>query len=209
MIFRSRKGAQCRQAATTGLGAVRDLTVGTSGSRTFGLNIFLLKALAPARSLPDSERCQGCAKSPQLDCRGFGWYASGSPDCIRGSQLFSSQSPEAANRYARAGAVGVCPWRCPQSGSCRAFMGPVQQAIIVLRSNCERFLPRFGVKSIRSFSRRPRISIGAGRVGCGCVLLLEAGIGRSSIGHTGRLVTRSKTRSRFHEARLSRLEAPT
>jgi len=50
---------------------VRHLTVGASGSWTFGLNIFHRKAFAPAGSLPDRRRCQNCAKSPQLDCRGF------------------------------------------------------------------------------------------------------------------------------------------
>src|SRR5262249_24414721 len=56
-----------------------------------------------------------------------------------------------------------------------------------------------GVKSIRSSSRTPWMSIGAGRVGNGCVLAatspgtLEGGTSRSSIGQTGSPVTRSKT----------------
>ena len=56
-----------------------------------------------------------------------------------------------------------------------------------------------GVRSIRSSSRTPWMSIGAGRVGNGWVFAAfspgtpEAGTGRSSIGQTGWPVTRSKT----------------
>jgi len=102
MTFRSQKGAQCRHAATTSLGGRGGPDSWHLWPRTFGLNIFHLKAFAPARSLPDSQRCQNCAKSPQLDCRGC-W-----PVCLWLPRLHPGESAFFRSKLRRRQALGKC-----------------------------------------------------------------------------------------------------
>ena len=74
-------------------------------------------------------------------------------------------------------------------------IGPIVHCLTISRASAF----SSGVKSMRSSSVRPWRSNGAGRVGKGCVGevhspgTVDAGTGRSSIGHTGSPVTRSKT----------------